>query len=326
MNSIYSQDAKKMEENTVAVVFPGQGAQRKGMGRDFFDTVPSSRQVFEEASDTLGWDVAGCCFNGSEKLDMTEYAQPCILTTEIAMFRALETLYGFQAQFFGGHSLGEYTALVAANVMPFARAVRTVQIRGRLMQAASPKGTGSMAAVIMDNLDQKVLERVLDGTPVDAANINCCDQVVISGESKSVANAEAALRRKIGQDGSLRFVPLNVSAPFHSRFMKSVENDFRKVLQDGADSFCPENAFRVISNFTGKFHSPDREAIINNLVSQISHPVLWQDNMTALAATSEQIFEIGPNRPLRRFFKSMGIDCTAIITLQAAKRLFETAG
>jgi len=311
-----------MRENKTAVVFPGQGTQKHGMGKDFFDNIKESRDTFEEASQTLGWDVAALCFGDDEKIHLTEFAQPCILTTEIAMFRGLQSLYGFAPDYFGGHSLGEYSALVAAGAMGFSEALTAVQTRGQLMQQATPPGTGSMAAVIADGLDPDMIRRTLSGLPVDVANINSADQVVISGHAESMKAAEERLRQSGDENQSMRFVPLNVSAPFHSRFMNTIRDAFAEVLNAFSAKLNPEKAVHVTSNFTGGFHSNDAANIIEQLVSQISNSVNWRDNMQALAEKAQLIYEIGPNRPLRNFFKSIGITCRSITSFSSAKRAF----
>ena len=311
-----------MNSEKTAVVFPGQGAQRSGMGKDFYENIKESRQTYEKASQTLGWDVADLCFGDDEKINLTEYAQPCILTTEIAMFEGLKSLYGFTPDYFGGHSLGEYTALVAADAMPFSEALKTVQIRGQLMQQATPPGTGGMAAVIFQNLDVDLIHKILEGLPLDVANINSADQVVISGQADSIEIAGDRLKQLTNSDQSLRFVPLNVSAPFHSRFMLSIRDTFRDVLNSVSAKLNPDNAGKVTSNYTGCFHSGNTANIIEGLVSQISNSVNWRDNMKALAGKAQKIYEIGPNRPLRNFFSSIGITCQSITTFSSAKRTF----
>ena len=135
-------------QEKVAVVFPGQGSQRAGMGKDFYDQIPVCKQVYEEASEALGWDVAAMCFGEDERLNLTEYTQPCIVTTEVAMMRGLKSLYGFSPLYFGGHSLGEFTAMVAAEVLPLGDTVRIVHTRGSLMQESTPVRIGAMSAVI----------------------------------------------------------------------------------------------------------------------------------------------------------------------------------
>jgi [acyl-carrier-protein] S-malonyltransferase/trans-AT polyketide synthase/acyltransferase/oxidoreductase domain-containing protein len=311
-----------MNQESVAVVFPGQGTQRHGMGKDFFEAVDISRRTYEEASDALGWDVADLCFGDNERLNLTEYAQPCILATEIAMFRGIQSLYGFAPRYFGGHSLGEYTALVAANAMPFADALKTVHTRGQLMQQANPPGVGAMAAVIGQNLDADLIKSSIQGLPVDVANINSADQVVISGQSDAMGTVEKRLQAATGNDASFRFVPLNVSAPFHSRFMVGIREAFREVLSKVSERINPEKASLVTSNFTGGFHEGGRFRIIEELVAQISNSVRWRENMQVLADKATIIYEIGPNRPLRNFFTSMGVTCQSVTSLSAAARVF----
>ncbi|MBW2674961.1 MAG: ACP S-malonyltransferase [Deltaproteobacteria bacterium] len=315
-----------MSDHRTAVVFPGQGSQRPGMGKDFYDTVPVSRDTYDQASETLGWDVAAMSFGEDERLNLTEYAQPCILATEIAMFRGLQFLYGFDPDYFGGHSLGEYTALVATGVLPFSDALTIAQTRGRLMQEATPVGMGGMAAVIAAGLDVQKVLRALGDLPVDLANDNSADQVVISGELSAIPEAEERLRASIGDNSSFRFIPLNVSAPFHSRFMGTIEGRFREVLRNIETRLEPGNANRVTSNFTGLFHSNDSSEIIDRMVSQLNNTVQWRKNMEALAATGNSIFEVGPGRPLRGFFKTMNLECQSITTFSGAQRVFERTG
>lgn len=318
-----------MKEDTIAAVFPGQGTQRPGMGKDFYDNAEASRRTYEEASDYLGWDVAALCFGDDARLNLTEYAQPCIVATEIAMFRGIREMFGFEAHYFGGHSLGEYTGLVAADALPFDEALRSVWTRGRLMQQATPPGTGGMAAVIGDNLDIDKIRECLEDLQIDVANINSSTQVVISGSAESIEAAEKRLILALGPENTadtFRFVPLNVSAPFHSRFMVSMKDAFRDVLNALATKLHPGNASRVTSNYLGTFHSGNASKIIENLVAQVSGAVNWQDNMTALADKTRVIYEIGPNRPLRGFFASIGIPCRSITSFSAAKRLFATGG
>jgi len=311
-----------MSRNKIAVVFPGQGSQRSGMGKDFYENIAVSRETYEEASQALGWSVTNLCFGDDEKINLTEYAQPCILATEIAMYRGLQFLYGFAPDYFGGHSLGEYTALVAADTMPFAEALKTVHARGQLMQKATPPGTGSMAAVIGKGLDADMVRNTLKELPIDVANINSADQIVISGRADSMEIAQERLMQAAANEDSLRFVQLNVSAPFHSRFMDTIKDSFMTILNSISAKLNPDNADRVTSNFTGGFHSNNTANIIERLVSQLSNSVNWHENMEILAKKSDQIFEIGPNRPLRHFFRSIEVECHSITTFSAAKRVF----
>jgi [acyl-carrier-protein] S-malonyltransferase len=311
-----------MEGQGIAVVFPGQGSQRPGMGKDFYEQISASRQAYEEASDALGWDVAALCFSEDEKLNLTEYTQPCVVTTEIAMLRGLRERYGFSPSLFGGHSLGELTALIGAGVISLAEALKIVQTRGRLMQGAVPVGVGGMAAVISSNLNMDIIRRALFPLPIDVANINSSHQIVISGESRAMPDAEKRLLEIVTDGQPLRFVPLNVSAPFHSRFMRPVEDPFEDILRSVWKHVDSTKATCVTSNFTGDFHSGSPGEIVRNLVAQVSHTVQWKENMSRLVARADAVYEIGPGRPLRDFFKTIGVTCQSITSLSAADRVF----
>jgi len=312
-----------MEKENIAVVFPGQGAQRPSMGKDFYDNVPVSRETYDEASQAAGWDIAALCFEEDERLNLTEFTQPCILTTEMAMLRGLQALYGFSPVFFGGHSLGEFTALVAAGAIPLSEAVRIVQIRGRLMQEAVPVGVGAMAAVIFDHLDLALVHKSLESIPIDVANINSANQVVISGEAEAMPEAEVRLKEALAKDRPFRFVPLNVSAPFHSRFMSVIVESFDDTLRTVGKGIDHERSATVTSNFRGGFHSGLYEDLIHNLVCQLNHAVRWVDNMKSIASKAGMIYEIGPSRPLRDFFRTAHVTCTSVTTLSTAVRTFE---
>jgi len=309
-------------EKIAAAAFPGQGAQRPGMGKDFYDEIAVSRQTYEEASDSLGWDVAALCFGEDERLNLTEFTQPCLLTTEIAALRGLRFRHGFAPTVFGGHSLGEFTALTAAGALLLADAVRIVHIRGQLMQQAVPIGMGGMAAVISNNINLANMCQGLTGLPLDLANINSAHQVVISGQLSALPEAETRLRRAFSHDPGFRFVPLNVSAPFHSRFMQPVGERFTDTLSEHGNNLLTVLAVNVTSNFTGQFHTASPEIIMFNLVSQLSNTVRWVDNMKCLAAKTDMIYEIGPSRPLRDFFKTLDISCASITNLTTAERTF----
>ena len=180
--SHHSQHSRHSEHDAhapVAVVFPGQGSQRLGMGKDFHDKYPESRRVFEEASEACGLDLTDICFSNEAELALTEFQQPAILTVEIAMLEAMKVHHGFRPTFFAGHSLGEYTALVAAGVYRLADAVRIVRLRGKLMQQAVPAGDGAMTAVIHRDLDVAALTRFVARFEVDVANYNALDLSLI---------------------------------------------------------------------------------------------------------------------------------------------------
>jgi [acyl-carrier-protein] S-malonyltransferase len=312
-----------VEKEVIAAVFPGQGSQRPGMGKDFYDEIAACRGTYEEASEAVVWDVAAMCFGEDERLNLTEYTQPCILTTEIAMLRGLSTMYGFTPSVYGGHSLGEFTGLVASGALPLAEAVLIVQNRGRLMQEATPVGVGGMAAVISDGLDVKILEKAIGDLPLDIANINSAKQVVISGVSDALPEAEARIMEAFAEGKGGRFIRLNVSAPFHSRFMRVIEGPFAAILREKGRGLDAQKAVRVTSNYLGTFHTGDTDDLIEAMTSQLGHTVRWWDNMTVIAGASKRIYEIGPGRPLKDFFKSMGVECQSVISLSKAKRMFE---
>jgi [acyl-carrier-protein] S-malonyltransferase/trans-AT polyketide synthase/acyltransferase/oxidoreductase domain-containing protein len=244
------------------------------------------------------------------------------VTTEIAMLRGLSKRYGFASEYFGGHSLGEFTALVAAGVMPLAETLKIVQTRGKLMQDAVPLGVGGMAAIISEDIDIDALKKLMKDLPADVANINSANQVVVSGELSALPEIEKRLAQTLPSEKPFRFIHLNVSAPFHSRLMKSIENRFADTLEKFGKNLNPQNASKVTSNFTGSFHSDDISGIREKLVNQISNTVQWRGNMQSLAAKAAEIYEIGPARPLREFFKTIGVTCQSITGLDAAEKSF----
>ncbi len=303
-----------------AVVFPGQGAQRAGMARDFHERFAVSREAFATASEAIGLDVAALCFEEDERLDRTEFTQPAILTAEIAMMRGLAEL-GLAATWFGGHSLGEYTALVAAGAMPLDVAVRVVRRRGALMQTAVPLGEGTMVAVIGDGIARVELRAALAGLEVDVANKNSAGQIVLSGATAQMDEACARVREATAAAGiTVELVPLTVSAPFHSRRMRAIEPAFRAVLDEVAPHIDAARATQVTSNLTGGFHTGTLDALLDALTRQVSGAVDWIANMDAIARAAETIYEVGPNRPLRGFFKSTGREITSIVSLKAGEK------
>ena len=289
------------------------------MARDFHSRFVPSRLVFAEASDALGLDVAALCFEDDARLDRTEFTQPAILTAEIAMLRALEHEFGMRPTYYGGHSLGEYTALCAAGVISLASAVRLVRTRGALMQGAVPLGVGAMVAVIADGIAERDLSEALAGLEVDVANRNAMNQLVLSGERGAIEQASARVEALL-QGVEHKLVALNVSAPFHSRMMRGIEAEYRSVLQALGPELAPHRAGNVTSNLTGGFHVPELDPLIDALTRQLSGTVDWIANMRTLSTVASDLFEVGPNRPLRGFFKSTGRDVTAIVSVSAAER------
>jgi [acyl-carrier-protein] S-malonyltransferase len=307
-----------MTSPSTTIVFPGQGTQRAGMGRDFYDWSGEARDAYDEASEALALDVCALCFGDDERLGLTEFAQPAILTTEVAMHRAVVAELGLDATCFGGHSLGEYTALVAAGAMPLGDAVKLVHERGRLMQAAVPVGQGGMTAVIGDVLDRDAIARAIDGLQVGIANENSGTQIVLSGLASDLAVARDNI---VAAGITARFVDLEVSAPFHSPLMAGIEPAFEEMLDRARARFDASRATLVTSNFTGTFHDADDASLIERLVRQISGTVRWRSNMEALAARAARVIEIGPGRPLRAFFKTLGVEVQTITDVRSANRV-----
>lgn len=304
------------------VIFPGQGTQRKGMTLDFYSEFRESKQVFDVASDILSLDIFALIRDGDPRLDLTEYTQPCILTAEIAMHAALLAHFNYRPRYFGGHSLGEYAALVAAGVLPFSGALKLVKARGRMMQDAVQPGLGTMIALIRETgeIPLSVIRALATQNKVDIANDNSRHQIVISGLRDDVELfCEAFHKRLIGAE--YRLVPLTVSAPFHSRHMMPMEIPFREELKEILPRVNNRNLNRVLSNYSGGFHSGDASNLLEDLVQQISAPVRWRENMSALLRKSPTVIEVGPHRPLSAFFKSEGFPISSVIDVRSAKRV-----
>jgi [acyl-carrier-protein] S-malonyltransferase len=278
----------------VAFVFPGQGSQHPGMGRDLAENFSLARQVFQEASDALGMDLARLCFEGPEEdLRLTANTQPAILTTSIAALRVIESERGLTPACAAGHSLGEYSALVCAGALSFADAVRTVRQRGIFMQEAVPVGVGTMAAIM--GLENKVLEEICrlaaEGEVVAPANFNSPGQVVIAGHTGAVERAIALAKER----GAKRALPLPVSAPFHCSLMMPAAERLAKVL---ADVSVNPLAVPVVSNVEA---TPNMDALRlkDLLVRQVSSPVRWDESVANMAQSGiERFVEIGPGKVL----------------------------
>lgn len=301
---------------TIAFVFPGQGSQSVGMGKDFYENFEEVKKLYSEASEVLGYDVAGLSFNGpAEELNKTFRTQPCLVVASIAAYHAL-IFKGIKPSAVAGHSLGEYSALVAAGSMSFKDAVRITEIRGRIMQDAVPEGKGLMAAIlgldrnvvdeICKSISQKysfktlnpklrTLSSVLPGY-VSAANYNCPGQIVISGEKAAVE--EAMNRAKAA--GAKRAVPLAVSVPSHCALMEDAGMRFgeelKKVeIKDAQIPFVNNTEARFISN---------ADEIRKSLVMQLSKSVLWEDCIKTISASGIDTFiEVGPGRVLSGLIK-----------------------
>jgi [acyl-carrier-protein] S-malonyltransferase/trans-AT polyketide synthase/acyltransferase/oxidoreductase domain-containing protein len=228
------------------------------------------------------------------------------------MLEALRAHHGFLPAFFGGHSLGEYTALVAARVLTIADAVNLVSLRGRLMQEAVPAGAGAMTAIIRADLNVDVLRAIVGPLGVDVANHNALDQAVLSGMKEDVAVAVDAVKRS--EQVRARAIPLRVSAPFHSRHMHSVADPLGDALRD-VEQMAMSQAVHVVSNTTGSFHSGSRIDLEHQLVLQVMSTVRWVDCMRELLRRECDVFEVGPGKPLRGFFASLGVEIRSITSV-----------
>ncbi len=286
----------------IAFLFPGQGSQAAGMGRELAERYPIAAETFAEADEALGLSISRRCFEGpDEDLRLTENTQPAILTVSVAAWRVLER-EGVRPELAAGHSLGEWSAHVAAGTFGFADAVRSVRARGRAMQLAVPAGQGAMAAVLM--LDPAlVIEACAEaaeetGLVVQAANLNSPGQTVISGAAAAVEKAAEISKAK----GARRAVMLPVSAPFHCALMRPAQEEVARVL-DGIEMRDP--AIPVAANVTGKLVRTAAEAK-DALIRQVTGAVRWVDCVRALAGAGAGTFvEVGPGKVLTGLMKQI---------------------
>jgi [acyl-carrier-protein] S-malonyltransferase len=282
----------------IACVFPGQGSQAVGMGKALADQFDICAATFAEADAALGESLSGLIFNGpADQLTLTENTQPAILTMSVAVWRLLES-NGLRPSFVAGHSLGEYSAHVAAGTLAFVDAVRLVRNRGRYMQAAVPVGVGAMAAII--GLDEAGVNQACtdaaQGEVVSAANLNGGNQIVIAGNAAAVARASERARAL----GAKRAIPLQVSAPFHCALMKPAEDRLAPELR-GVKAQDPR--VPVVANVDAQ---PKRTASesIDALIKQVSSPVRWEDVVQRLAAEGvTRYVEVGPGKALSGMIK-----------------------
>lgn len=295
----------------LALLFPGQGSQKAGMGAALAREFEIARRTFDEADDALGFAISRLCFEGPEEdLRLTMNTQPAILTVAVATYRVFATESATKPELSAGHSLGEYGALVAAGAFDFADAVRVVRERGRLMQEACPPGQGAMAALI--GLDHAAVAALCEQSSAGSeiavpANLNAPDQIVISGHAGPVRKALAAAQAR----GSRASVELNVSAPFHSPLMAPARDGLRPML-----STIPISPLRfpVIANVTAR-PNLDSMAVRDLLLEQITAPVRWEESMRAMVAAGvTDAIEFGPGRVLaglmRRIDRSVKMHAT----------------
>jgi [acyl-carrier-protein] S-malonyltransferase len=281
------------------LIFPGQASQFSGMGKELFDSAPAARAVFEEASDALSLDVAALCFSGSEEeLRLTENTQPAIFTVSVAAFRFLDAEIGLSPACVAGHSLGEYSALVAAGVLPLREAVRVLRSRGRYMQEAVPVGEGAMAAIIGLSAEavSDACASVAGKGVVSPANFNGGDQVVISGSAEAVGAACEAAKAA----GAKRALPLPVSAPFHCALMQPAADRLEPELRA-----VPQGPFRfpVVANVTAETY-PAEGSAADLLVAQICAPVRWEECVRKMASLGASTYvEVGPGKVLSGLVK-----------------------
>src|SRR5699024_10889368 len=282
----------------IAYMFPGQGSQVVGMGEDFYKT-EEIKELYNQANNALGKDIKTLMFEGpTEELTETENAQPALLLSSVVVYKLLEQA-GVKPAMTVGHSLGEYSALVAANSIKLDEALPLVATRGKLMEKAFPKGQGTMAAVIglsQDEIEQE-LTKITDEI-VDLANLNCPGQIVISGSKKGIDQAEVLLK----EAGARRVLPLNVSGPFHSRLMKEANEEFEKSLNQV--NLC-DAEIPVYANVAGNA-ATDKNEIKDLLIKQLYSPVRFEESIRNILTTDVDAFvEVGTGRVLSGLVKKI---------------------
>lgn len=282
-----------------AFIFPGQGAQKAGMGKDFYDTFETAKQVYDSASTWLDLDMKALCFEENDKLDLTEYTQAALVTTCLAMEKVVEEK-GLHPDVTAGLSLGEYCAIEAAGGMSLKDAITTVRKRGILMEQAVPAGQGSMAAVM--GLDGTQIEAVTDTIEgVSIANYNCPGQIVITGAKAAVEEAS----EKLKDAGARRVIPLNVSGPFHSAMLETAGEELAGELEKVEWSAL---TIPYVTNVTGEDVTDSAETK-GLLAKQISSSVRWQQSVEHMIASGVDTFvEIGPGKTLAGFMRKINRD------------------
>ena len=288
----------------IAFIFPGQGAQVCGMGQEFYEQTETGKEIFDKASELLGFSVPELCFEKNDRLDLTEYTQPAMVTASIAMTKVFVEKTGITPSVTAGLSLGEYAAMAAAGVMSWEDAIATVRQRGILMQEAVPAGLGAMAAVLA--MDAQKIEEVI--APIDGvqiANYNCPGQIVISGRKEAVAEASERLKGA----GAKRVLPLNVSGPFHSSMLAEAGKKLGKVLE-GVEVHTPQIPY--VANVTAEYVTDEKE-VKPLLEKQVSSSVRWEQSIRRMIADGVDTFiEIGPGKTLTGFMKKIDRNVKAL--------------
>lgn len=305
----------------VAFVFPGQGAQAVGMGKDAFEASSSSKAIFDQADEVLGYRLSDLIFSGpEEELKLTYHTQPALLTVSIALIKWL-TEAGVKPDYVAGHSLGEYSALVAAGVLSFEDAVKTVRLRGEFMDQALPAGQGAMAAVL--GAEREALTALCEQISasvdvVELANVNCPGQIVVSGSKAGVA----AVVERGKEAGAKRVIPLEVSGPFHSSLMKPAAARLLGVLERLT---LQSPTVPVVVNVTAA-PVQDKEQIRQLLAQQVYSPVLWEDSVRRLIADGVDTFvEIGSGSVLSGLIKKIDreVTCHTLNSVSAIQKFLE---
>ncbi len=300
----------------IAFIYPGQGAQKAGMGKDFYENSPLARDIYDRASECLELDMRALCFEENDLLDQTEYTQAAMLTTCLAMTAVLNE-QGAEADVTAGLSLGEYCAIAEAGAMDLLDAIRLVRVRGQLMQHTVPTGEGAMAAVLGMDADQidAVIEPIAN---VTVANYNCPGQIVITGGTAGIEQASKTLK----EAGAKRVVSLNVSGPFHSPMLRSAGEKLGKELSAVQ---LGELKIPYVTNVTAEYVT-DSSEIRELLTRQVYSPVRWEQSIRKMIAQDVDTFvEIGPGRTLTGFLRKIDRNVTVyqVNTWEDSKQIME---
>src|SRR4030043_852438 len=297
MNVSESPDHRVSVSQRIAFIFPGQGSQYVGMGKEIYENFAEAKEIFKEASEELGYDIARLCFEGpGEELNKTFRTQPSILTVSTAINKVLMSKE-IKPSVVAGHSLGEYSALVSVEVLSFRDALKITEMRGHFMQEAVPEGKGLMAAIL--GLERNIVDEIcasLQSGYASPANYNSPGQIVIAGEKEAVEEAMRLAKEK----GAKKVIPLSVSVPSHCTLMAEVSQKLAELL-DRIEFKSPQISF--VNNADAMFLN-DRDSIKNSLIRQLNNPLLWEDSIRAIADSGVDTFiEVGPGKVLTGLIK-----------------------